>query len=80
VIDSGEHLASHVDDHLVGVAVSHETGKRAPACHAITTRVIDNDEVYAAGFLPFSGYASTGAASDYWFTRSDLCPKAFKDS
>src|SRR6267142_1244006 len=72
-VDPGEHrraldhrqdLVSHLDHDLVGVAVGQEAGERAAPGHPIASRVVDDDEVDAAGLLALGGQAGAGAAAD----------------
>ena len=49
VADDRQHLAGHVHDDRVGVAVGHHAGQRPAAGHAEAARVVDDDQVDAAG-------------------------------
>ena len=60
----GQHLARHLEHDLVGVAVGQQAGERAAPGHAIAARVVDHDEVDAAGLLALGGQAGAGAAAD----------------
>ena len=75
----GARRGCHVDDHLVGIAVGHETRQRPSASHPVTARIVDDDEVYSTGFFAFGGNPGAGASTHDWFTRSDLCPKALQN-
>ena len=52
-----QHLAGHVHDDRVGVAVRHQTGERAAAGHPEAAGVVDDDEVGAAGLGALCGQA-----------------------
>ena len=60
----GQHLGGHLHDDAVGVPVGHETGQRAAARHAVSTGVVDDDEVRPAGLGALGGDACPGAAAD----------------
>ena len=47
--DDRQHLAGHVHDDLVGVAVGHHAAEAAAAGHAEAAGVVDDDQVDAAG-------------------------------
>ena len=59
-----QHLAGHLHDDLVGVAVGQQAGERAAAGHAVAAGVVDDDEVDAAGLLALGREAGAGAAAD----------------
>ena len=59
-----EHLAGHVDDDLVGVAVRHQAGERAAAAHPVAAGVVDDDQVGAAGLRQLRRQARAGAGAD----------------
>ena len=52
VLHDRQHLAGHVDDDLVGVAVRQQPGQRTAPGHAVATGVVDHDQVDPAGLLP----------------------------
>ncbi len=64
LLDDRQHLARHLDDDLVGVAIGHQAGERAAPGHAVAAGVVDDDQVDAAGFLAFGGKPGAGAAAD----------------
>ena len=59
-----QHLARHLDDDVVGIAVGEQAGERAAARHAVAAGIVDDDEVDAARLLAFGGEAGAGAAAD----------------
>ena len=59
-----KHLGGHLHDDAVGVTVGHEAGQRAAARHAVSTGVVDDDEVRATSLGALGGYARPGAAAD----------------
>ena len=59
-----EHLARHVDDDLVRVAVRHQPGERAAPAHPVAARVVDDDQVGAAGLGALRREARAGARAD----------------
>src|SRR6185436_14245305 len=77
--DDGQHLASHLEHDLVGVAVGQQAGERATPGHAIAARVVDDDEVDAAGLLAFGGQAGAGAAADDRLAAAHLLAQRRQD-
>ena len=63
-LDDGQHLAGHVHDDRVGVAVGHQPGQRAAAGHAEAAGVVDDDQVDAAGLGALGREAGAGAGAD----------------
>ena len=59
-----QHLARHVDDDGVGVAVGHQPGEAAAAGHAEAARVVDDDQVDAAALGELGRDAGPGAGAD----------------
>ena len=59
-----QHLVRHLADDLVGVAVGEQAGERAAPGHAVAARVVDDDQVDAAGLLALGRQAGAGAAAD----------------
>ena len=57
LLHHGHHLGRHGEHRVVRVAVRHEPGQGAAAGHAVAARVVDDDEVAAAGFDEFGGEA-----------------------
>ena len=51
VLHDREHLVGHLLDDLVGVAVREETRRAAAAGHAVAARVVDDQQVDAAGLF-----------------------------
>ncbi len=68
----GQHLARHVDDDRVRVAVGHHPGQRAAAAHAVAARVVDDDEVGAARLGALRREARAGAGADDRVARREL--------
>ena len=71
--DAGEHrsvahrrqdLVGHLLDDRVGVAIRHQAGERAAPGHAEPARVVDDDQIDAAGLLALGADARAGAAAD----------------
>ena len=60
----------------VGVAVRHQPGERPAAGHAIAARVVDDDEVDAAGFFELGADAGAGAAADDRLAAFDALSQA----
>ena len=67
-----QHLARHVDDDRVGVAVGQQPGQRAAAGHPVAARVVDDDQVGAARLGALGGEARAGAGADDRLARVDL--------
>ncbi len=70
-----QHLERHLDDDLVGIAVGEQAGERAAPGHAIAARVVDDDQVDAAGFLAFGRKPRAGAAADDRLGRRAIMPR-----
>ena len=64
VLHHGQHFGGHLHDDGVGVAIGHQAGERAAPGHAVAARIVDHDQVDAAGFLAFGREAGAGAAAD----------------
>src|SRR5207245_7910158 len=47
LLHDGKHLTSHFDNDGIGVSIWHEPGQRSSTRHTISTRIVDNNEVYA---------------------------------
>ncbi len=60
-----QHLARHVDDDRVGVAVGHQPRERAAARHAVAAGVVDDDQVDAAGLGALGREAGARACADH---------------
>ena len=65
VPDDRQHLARHVDDDRVGVAVRHQPRERAAAGHAVAARVVDDDQVDAAGLGALGREPGARAGADH---------------
>ena len=63
-LDDRQHLAGHVHDDRVGVAVGHQAGERAAAGHPVAARVVDDDQVGAAGLGELGRQPGAGACAD----------------
>ena len=59
-----QHLAGHLHDDRVGVAVGHQPGERAAAGHPVAAGVVDDDQVGAAGLGALGRQARAGAGAD----------------
>ena len=68
--DDREHFGRHLDDDRVRVAVRHEAGERAAARHPVAARVVDDDQVTAAGLGTLGREARAGARAD---DRASFC-------
>ena len=64
VLDDGQDFGRHVDDDRIGVAVGHHPRQRAAPGHAVAARVVDDDQVGAAGLGALGREARAGAGSD----------------
>ncbi len=73
-----QHLVRHLADDLVGVAVGEQAGERAAPGHAVAARVVDDDQVDAAGLLALGRQAGAGAAADDRPARGDLGAEALR--
>ena len=67
-----QHLARHVDDDRVRVAVRQQPGERAAAAHPVAAGVVDDDQVGAARLGELRGEARAGAGADDRLARLDL--------
>ncbi len=74
-----KHLADHVHDDGVGVAIGEQSGQRTAAGHAKAARVIDYQQVDAAGFGKLGAQAGAGAAADNRLATLHLGAKAIED-
>ena len=72
VLHHRQHLVRHLADDLVGVAVGQQAGERAAPGHAVAARVVDHDQVDAAGLLALGRQAGAGAAADDRLAARDL--------
>src|SRR5262249_26290459 len=72
LFDYGEHLAGHVHDDLVGVAVGHHAREAAATGLPEAAGVVDDDQVDAAGLGAFGADAGAGAAADDRLARRHL--------
>jgi len=79
VLHDGQHFVGHVHDDGVGVTVGQQPGEGAAARHAEATRVVDDEQVDAAGFSRFGGDAGSGAATDDGLARGHLGAEAVED-
>ena len=59
-----QHLARHLHDDRVRVAVGEEAGEGSPARHAIPPGVVDDDEIGAAGLRALRREPGPGAGAD----------------
>ena len=59
-----QHFAGHLQNDRIGVAIGHQTGKRAATGHAVTAGIVDHDQVDPAGLLAFRRQPGAGAAAD----------------
>jgi hypothetical protein len=59
-----KHFPGHLHHDVVGITIRHEPGKRSSAGHAVAARIVDHDQVDAAGLLAFGRQPSAGAAAD----------------
>ncbi len=64
VVHCSQYFAGHFQHDLVGVAVGHQAGERASSSHAVSSGIVDHDEVDAAGLFAFGRYAGAGPAPD----------------
>ena len=53
MLDDGQDIGGHVDNHVVGVGVGHEACEGASAVHSEAAAIVDDDERDAAGFGGF---------------------------
>ena len=60
-----QHLARHVHDDRVGVAVGHHPRERSAAGHAVAARVVDDDQVDAARLGALGREAGARARADH---------------
>ena len=67
-----QHLAGHVDDDRVRVAVGQQPGERAAARHPVAAGVVDDDQVAAARLGALGGQARARAGADDRLARLDL--------
>ena len=73
VLDHRQHLARHLLDDLVGVAVGEQARRRAAPGHAVAAGIVDDDQVDAAGLLALRREAGAGAAADDRDARAAPC-------
>src|SRR3982074_2799007 len=59
-----QHLMRHLPNDFIGVTVGQHARERTTASHAIAARIIDDDQVDAAGLLAFRRQARPRAATD----------------
>ena len=59
-----EHLARHLHHDRVRVAVGQQARERPPACHPVAARVVDDEEVGAAGLRALRRQPRAGAGAD----------------
>src|ERR687897_506253 len=64
VVHDREHLAAHVHDDRVGVAVRQQPGQRAATRHPVAARVVDDDQIRPAGFGALGRQARSRAGPD----------------
>src|SRR5262245_29357824 len=79
LLHHGQHLARHVNHDVVGVAVRHEAGWRAPAGHAVASRVVDHDEVDATGLLALGREPRPRPAADDGLATADHPAETLQD-
>ena len=58
-----QHLARHLDDDLIGIAIGEHPRQRSAPRHSVAARIVDDDEVDPARLLAFGGEAGAGAAT-----------------
>ena len=73
----GQHLAGHLHDDGVGVAVGQQAGQRAAARHSVAAGVVDDDEVGSAGFGTLRREAGAGPGADDHAAGVDRSPCSF---
>lgn len=71
VVDHPLHLACHVDDNVIGIAIGQQAGERATAGHAVAPRVVHHDEVDVTGFFALGGQAGAGTVTARGCRRGD---------
>ena len=76
VLDDGEDFVGHLHDDRVGVPVGQQPGERAPAGHAETARVVDDQQVDSARFGGLGRYARARAAADDRAALGDFRPES----
>jgi hypothetical protein len=62
LLDDRENLRGHLHHDAVGITIGHEACQRSASGHAISARIVDDDQVGAAGFGTFGGKAGPGPA------------------
>ena len=75
VLHDRQHLARHVDDDRIGIAVRHQARERAAPAHPVAARVVDDDQVGAACLRAFRRQAGAGAGADDRAPGLDLRPQ-----
>src|SRR4030095_915521 len=63
-VNHWEDLPRHFHYDFIGIAVSQQSRKGAPPCHAIAARIVDHDQVEAAGLLTLCRQAVSCATAD----------------
>lgn len=66
MFDDWKDVRGHVDYHVVGVGVWHETGEGAAAVHSEAAAVVDDDEGDAASFGGFGREADACVIGLVW--------------
>src|SRR5205807_1608779 len=78
VFDDGKHLAGHVHDDLVGIAIGHHAAEAAAPGHAEAARIVNDDQVNAAGLGALGADARARATTDNRFARRHLIPQSLQ--
>src|SRR5690606_36766174 len=69
----------HLDDNFVGIAVGHQTSKRAAASHAKSPGIVDHDQVDPTRLLALSTNARTSSATYDRPSSGNLLSKSFEN-
>src|SRR5262245_37858287 len=78
-LHDGQDLAGHLQHDLVGVAVREQAGQGSAPRHPVAPRVVDHDEIDAAGVLALRGQAGAGPAADDRLAAADHLVEALED-
>ena len=79
VLDDREHLVGHLHDDGIGVAVGEQPGQGTATGHAEASRVVDDEQVDAAGLGGLRRDTGTGASPDDRPALGDLTAETFQD-
>src|SRR5690606_2612567 len=77
--DHRQHLARHVDDDLVGVAVGEHPGQRPASRHPVAAGVVDDDQVGPACLLALRRQPRSRPGTDDGLTPFDHRPQPRQD-